>query len=161
VSLVEVVSLTNFESAATQFSLTISDSTWAVCSKESMPQQWKQFCWWFISRQRLSSPWLFMTQQGMSAVMNLCVTHGRTFIANFLVNTGCVRCRIHVSPSEAVSLMISESAATEFSVTISNSTRVVCAVKSTRYLWKLLHWWFLSLKRLSFHWLFLSQQGLC
>ena len=33
-----------FESAATQFSLMISKSIWAVCTVKSMRRPWKQFC---------------------------------------------------------------------------------------------------------------------
>jgi hypothetical protein len=43
-----------------------------------------------------------------------------------------VHLQIHVSHVEAVSLMISESAATQFSFTISESTMAVCADEPMR-----------------------------
>jgi hypothetical protein len=39
--------------------------------------------------------------------------------------------------------------------------RAVSADKSMHKLWNQFQWWFMSLQRLSFPWLFLSQQGLC
>jgi hypothetical protein len=47
-----------------------------------------------------------------------------------------VRRRIHMLYVETVSLMISESAATKFSVMISKLTATMCPDKSTRQLWK-------------------------
>jgi hypothetical protein len=49
-----------------------------------------------------------------------------------------VHWRIHASPVEAVSLTISE------------STGVVCDGESMPHLWKQFRWWFLSLQQLSF-----------
>ena len=56
------------------------------------------------------------------------------FVNSFRVNTGCVGRRIHVSPLEAVSVMISEQAANQFSLTLSVSTGAVCAEESMRQL---------------------------
>ena len=67
---------------------------------------------------------------------------------------------IHLSPVEAVSLMISESAAAQFFLTISESKGVVCSHESRRHLWKMFCWRFPSRHRLSFHSHFLSQKGL-
>ena len=47
-----------------------------------------------------------------------------------------MRCRLLVSAVEAVSLIISDSAESQFSLMISEPTGVVCAVESTRQLWK-------------------------
>jgi hypothetical protein len=58
----EAVSVMISESTASPFSLTICESTWAVCDDESMRQLWNQFRWWFLSRLRLSFPWLFLSQ---------------------------------------------------------------------------------------------------
>jgi hypothetical protein len=77
-------------------------------------------------------------------VSNPFVTRGRSFVEvfwfrsdavfeyDFLSHEGCRRRRIYVSPVEAVLLMISESAATEFSVVIFEPTRAVGAVESSR-----------------------------
>ena len=62
----------------------------------------------------------------------------------------CVRRQIQASTREAVSVMISKSVATQFSMKISESTSVVWADESTSYLWKQFHWRFLSSQRLSF-----------
>jgi hypothetical protein len=133
---------------------------------------WKQFPWWFLSRQWFTFPWLFLSREGLWALRN------------------------HASALELVSVMISESAATQFSLTIcdstgancadesmchlwkqfwwwfwggsdsvfldySKSTWVVCAVESMHHLLKQFPWWFLSRQRLSFRWLFQSQKRLC
>ena len=47
-----------------------------------------------------------------------------------------MRGRIQASIGEAVSLMVSESAATQFSLTILESTGTLCADESMRQLWK-------------------------
>jgi hypothetical protein len=89
-------------------SLTICESTGAVCGDESMPHLWKQFRWWFLSLQQLSFRWLFLSQQGHCALTNPSVTCRSDFVNDFW------------------------DLATQFSLTISESTRVVCADKSTR-----------------------------
>jgi hypothetical protein len=55
-SLVEAFSLTIFERATTQFSLTLSESTGAVCADEPIHHPWKQFRGLFQIGQRLSFP---------------------------------------------------------------------------------------------------------
>ena len=159
-----------------------------------MRQLWKQFRWWFLSRQRNSFPWLFLSQQGLCALTNPCVSSGNSFgddflVGNetvfldyFLVNRGYVLWRIHASALEIVSVMNSVSvetqvsltilestvsrmitvpAATKFSLSISESTGVVCDDESICHLWKQFRWWFLSRQLLRFPWLFVSQHGLC
>jgi hypothetical protein len=135
-SLLEGVSVTISESAATQFSLTISDSVWAVGVDEStrhlwmvfrwwfLSPLWNQFRWWFQRRQWLNLHWLFLSQQGLGALMNPRVTFGSCFVHDFrvrtdsvfvdffFVNRACERFRIHASPLEGVSVMLSESAPT-------------------------------------------------
>jgi hypothetical protein len=140
-SALEPVSGMIYESAVTQFSLTISKLTGSVCAGESIRHLWKQFGWLFLRRQQLSLHWLFLSQQGLCALMNKCVTYGSSFINHFLVgndsvfldcfwvNRGCGRCRIHASALQAVSVMISKSAATQLSLTISECTGV-CALTS-------------------------------
>jgi len=110
-SALEIVSVMNTKSAATRFSLTISDSIGAKCANESMSHMWKQFRWLF---------WV-----GSDSV----------FLDNFWANKGCVRWRIHVSALEAISVMIFKSATTQFFSTISDSTGAVCADKSMHHLW--------------------------
>jgi hypothetical protein len=123
--------------AGTHFSLAISEATATLCPNESTRQTWKHCLWWFLSRQLLSFRWCFPSQQG------------------------CVRERIKASDSEAVSLMVYESAGTLFSLAILESTWTLWDDESTRQLSKQCRWWFLSPSLLSFHWRFSSQQGLC
>jgi hypothetical protein len=70
-------------------SLTFSVSTGAASASKSTRHLWNVFPWWFPRRHRLR------------------------------VLRGCERFRIHVSPLEVVSLMISHSAAMIFSLNIS------------------------------------------
>jgi len=112
-----------------------------------------------------------MCQQGQCALTNPCVSSGNIFCDDlwegrhsvfldcFWVNRGCVHWRIHASVLETVSVTISESAATPFSLTVSVSTGVVCNEESLRQLWKQFQWRFLRGHWLSFPWLFMSQQG--
>jgi len=163
----------NSEAVATQFSFIVSESTGMVCADESMRQLWTQFQCWILSRQRLGFPWVFQTQQGLCALTNPCVTYGSSFgyhfwvssdslfVNYFWVNRGCERWRIHASALEPVSVMISESAVSQFSLIISKSTGSMCAGESIRHLWKQFRWLFLRRRQLSLHWLFLSQQGQC
>ena len=58
------------------------------------------------------------------------------FADDFQVNKDCVRGRIQASAVEAVSLMLSELAATHFSLVISESTGTVCADKTKHQLGK-------------------------
>ena len=62
---------------------------------------------------------IFFIPNGLFALSNTCVTRGSSFVDDLRVRRCCLRCRIHASPVEAVSLMISDSAATEFSLKIS------------------------------------------
>jgi hypothetical protein len=141
---VEALSLMISESIVTQFSVMIFDPAGFVCTVEFMCQQWKQFRWWFLSRQWLSFRWWFLSPHELFALSNPCVTCGSSFVDDFWdgndlvfvddfwVHRGCLRCRIHVSPVEAVSLRISE------------GTWDFCVVESMRHLWKQFRWWFLS-----------------
>jgi len=74
VSSLETVSEVISEWSATQFSLTFSESTGAVCTEDSMRHRWKQFRRLFLSGQRLSFPSLFMSQQGLCGLTNPFVT---------------------------------------------------------------------------------------
>jgi len=73
------------------------------------------------------------------AVSNLYVTRGSTFVDDFCGHMGCLLCLIHASHVEAVSLTISDSAATQFLLMISEPTGALCAVKSKRHSWKQFH----------------------
>jgi len=93
-------------------SLMISEATRAVCAVESMHHQWKQFrC-------------IFLRPQGLFPLSNPCVTRGSSFDGDFGGRRGCLRCRIHASLVEAVSVVISEAGG------------AVCAVESMRHQWK-------------------------
>jgi len=118
-------------------SLSISESTGALRANESSPHLSKTFRWWFS------------------------VDIDSVFLDYFLVDRGYMHWRIHTSPVEAISVMICESAATQFTLTISDSTGALCTDESKRHLWKRFRWWFLSRHWLSFPWLFLSQQAVC
>ena len=48
------------KAAATKFSMTISESTGAMCAEQSTYHLWKRFRWWFMSWQWLSSRCLFL-----------------------------------------------------------------------------------------------------
>jgi len=128
----EAVSLRISKSTTTQFSLIISESTGAVGAVKSMRHHWKQFRWWFLS------------QQGLIAVSNPCVTRGSSFVDYFWSHLGFLRCRIHASSVAAVLLKISQTAATLFSMIISESRGAVCAIESMRHPWQQFRWWFLS-----------------
>ena len=159
-------------SAPTQFSLTFSKSTGAASTSESTHHLWKVFRWLFLSQQRLTFRWLFVSQQGLWALTNPRVTFGISFVDDFedgsgsifidfsYVNRGWACWRIHASPLEVVSLTIPQSASTQFSWTFSEWTGAASTFDSTPYLWKVFRWWFLSRQRLTFRWLFVSQQGL-
>jgi hypothetical protein len=136
-------------------------------------QHCKQFCWWFLNRYRLRFPILFLSQPGHRALMYPCVSCGSCFGDDFwvpsnsvfldylLVNRGWVCWRIQASALQAVSVMIFESAATQFFMNISYSIGIVCAKESMCQLWKQFRWWFISRQWLRFPWLYLNQPGLC
>jgi hypothetical protein len=75
-------------------SLMSYESLGAVCAVESMYHPWNQFSRWFL---RL---------EGLFTLSNSCVTCGSSFVDDFWGHRGCLRCRIHASRVEAVSLMI-------------------------------------------------------
>jgi len=56
VSSLEIVSGAISDWAATQLSLTVSESTGVVCAEDSMRHLWKQFRRLFLSGQQLSFP---------------------------------------------------------------------------------------------------------
>jgi hypothetical protein len=67
---------------------------------------------------------VFFIPNGLFALSNTCVTRGSSFVDDLRVRRCCLRCRIHASPVEAVSLMISE------------SLGAVCALESKPHPWK-------------------------
>jgi hypothetical protein len=67
------------------------------------------------------------------ALSNPYVTLGSTFVDDFCGHMGSLLCLIHASPVEAVSLMICDSAATQFLLMISKPTWAFCAVESMRH----------------------------
>ena len=131
------VSVMIFDVAATQFSLTIFESIGAVCAEESMRHLWKQFRGLFLSRQRLSFPWLFLSQQGLCGLTNPFVTYESRFGGYFWVGTDSVFLD---------SFLVSGA---------------VCADESMDQLLKHFRWRFLIGRQLSFPWVFLCQQGQC
>jgi len=79
---------------------------------------WKMFHWWFLSLQRLSFRWLFLNPQRLCAPRNPLFT------------------------CESSLLTISESSATQISLSISEWTRALCANEFKSYLLKRLRWYF-------------------
>ena len=155
-----------------QFSLTVPKSTGAGRAEESTCHLWNLFRWRFPSCHGLSFCCLFLSQQGLRALPNPRVSFGwflgddlwvgteLVFVDYFWVKRGCWRWEIHVSPLESVSLMISETVVTQFSITVSKSPGAGNPDESARHLLNLFRWWFPSRHRLSFCCFFLSQQGL-
>jgi len=92
-----------------------------------------------------------LSQQGLFAQTKQSVSWGSSFGDNFRVGSDsvfsddfrvkrdCVRGRIQAIAKEAVWLMVFESAATRFSLAISESTGTLCADESTQQLWKQCH----------------------
>jgi DNA-directed RNA polymerase subunit N (RpoN/RPB10) len=70
----------------------------------------------------------------------------KSFVDDFWVLRGCLCRRIFASHVEAVSLMISETTATHFSLMISEPTWALCAVEFMRHPWKQFRWWCLRPK---------------
>jgi hypothetical protein len=136
-SSVKAVSGAIYEWVATQFSLTVYESTWTVWDDESFVTCESSFGGYF---------W---------------VVSDSVFLDCSWVNRGCVGWRIHSSRVKAVPGAISEWSATQFSLMFSESTGAVGVEDSLCHLWKQFHWRFPSGQRLSFPWLFMSQQGLC
>jgi len=120
------------EWATTKFCLTVYESKGAVWADESIRHLWKQFQGRFLRGQRRSFSWLLMSQRG------------------------CVGWRIHTSPVNGVSGAIFDSAASQFSLTVYESTG---ADESIRHVWKEFRGLLLSGQRLSFPRLFLSHHG--
>jgi hypothetical protein len=83
VSSLETISLMISEWSATQFSLTFSESTGAVCTEDSLCHRKKQFRGLFLNGRRLRFPLLFMSQQGLCALTNPLVTSGNIFGDDF------------------------------------------------------------------------------
>jgi hypothetical protein len=79
-STVEAVSLMVSESAATQLSVMISESTGTVCANESRIQLVRQSRWCFLSHQQLIFCLQFWSQQGLCALMNPRVSCGSSVV---------------------------------------------------------------------------------
>jgi hypothetical protein len=160
------------EWSATQFSLTVYESTGAMCADESTGHLCKHFRWWFLRGQRLCFSLLFLSQQVLWALRipsvisvknfrdDFWVVSYSVFLDIFWVNMCCARWGFLLSSLETVSMTISKWSATQFSLTFSESTGAVRAEDSFCHLCKQFSWWFLSGHRLSFPWHFLSPQVL-
>jgi len=96
--------------AASQFSLTVFESTGALVAYEFIRHMWKEFRRLLLLGQRLGFTRMFMSHQGLS------------------------RCRIHSPLVKAVSGVIFEWAASQFSLIIYESTGAVSADESIRHL---------------------------
>jgi len=137
VSSLETVSVMISKLAATQFSLTLYESTGDVRADESIRHLWKEFRGPFMSAQRLSFPWCFLSQQVLCALRIPGVISGCNFRGYFWVGDDSVFID---------SLWVN---------------RAVRADESIRHMWKQFRGLFLTGRRLSFPWLFMSTQGLC
>jgi hypothetical protein len=87
VSSLETISLMISEWSATQFSLTFSESTGAVCTEDSLCHRRKQFRGLFLTGRRLRFPLLFMSQQGLCGLTNPFITSESTFEGFLCVDT--------------------------------------------------------------------------
>jgi hypothetical protein len=97
---------------------------------------------------RLSFLRLFMSQQGLCGLTNPFITCENSFRSCFCegaasvfgdclqVKRGCAGTRIHSSPVQGVSGAICEWAASQFSLTVYESTGAVGADESIRHMWK-------------------------
>jgi hypothetical protein len=112
------IAIDGFWVVATKFSLAIFESLGTLCAEESTRQLWTQCCWWCLTRQLLSFWWWF------------------------LINQDCMRGQIQSSPVVAVSLIISQSAESQFSVTITEWTGTVGTDETKRQLGKQFRWRF-------------------
>jgi len=77
--------------------------------------------------------------EGLFALSNPRVTSGISFVEDFRGRRGYLRYRIHASPVEALSLMIFESPATQFSLMISKPTwlftlSIACVTRSSSFI---------------------------
>jgi len=134
---VKAVSGAISELATSQFSLTVYESIGAVWADESIHHLWKQFQGPLLRGQLLNFSWLLMSQKGLFGLMNPFATCESSFG------------------------VISEWAASQFFFSVYESTWVVWADESIHHLWKQFQVSFFRGKRLSFSWLFMSQNGLC
>jgi hypothetical protein len=73
----------SFETAANQFSVTISDSTGAVIADQSTRHLWNRFRSRFRKREWLSFHSQFLSQQGLGALTNPNVTFETCFVDDF------------------------------------------------------------------------------
>jgi len=133
---VKAVSGAISEWAASQFSLTVYESTGAVWEDESIRHLWKEFRGPFFTRQRVSFPWLLISQQGLWGLTNPFVTCENSFEGYFWVGSNSVFLDCLWVP------------------------RAVWADESIRHLCKEFRGLLLTGHRVSFLWLFLSQQRL-
>jgi len=162
-----------FESAATQFSMSISESTRTLCADQSRRQLWRQSRSLFLRRPLQCFRWRLPSQQGLYAGTNpdfsgvgslvdfFWVVRYSVFGDDYRVYRDCVRKQNQVSVREAVSVMIFELVETQFSVMISESTGTVCTDEPRLQLYRQSRWLFLSRPLLCYRWRWPSQQGLC
>jgi hypothetical protein len=154
--------------APTQFLVTVYESKGAVWAHESIRPLCKEFRGLYLNGQRVSFPSLFMSQKGLWGLTNSFVTCEKRFEGCFWVGSnlvfldclwvtrGCLGSRIHWPPVKAVSGAISEWEASQFSLTVYESTGAVGADESIRHMWKEFWGLLLSGQRLSFPRLFMS-----
>jgi len=121
--------------AASQFSLTLYEPTEVVWADESIHHLWKQSQGRFLRGQRLSFSWLFMSQKGLCGLTNPFASCESSF--GGYIWMGC----------EAVFLDCLW------------VKRGCLGDESICHLWKQFQGLYLNGQRISFPWLFLSQQG--
>jgi len=154
-SALEADSLIISQSSATQYSVTITESTGSVRTYESKHQLGENFQWRFQTREQLSFRCWFLSQLGLYTLTNpgvscegslgddLWVFSNSVFGDDYQVNRDCVRRQNRASAGEPVSVTISEPRATQFLVAIFELSKTVCADESRRHLGKQCCWWFL------------------
>jgi hypothetical protein len=140
---------------------------------ESIRHLRKEFRGLFLNGQRLSFPGLFMSQQGLCWLTNLFVTWESSFGGYFWVGSdsvfldclwvhrGCVGNKSIRHLRKQFRWIFCDWEATQVSLSAYESTGAVWPDESIHHLWKQFQGLSLSWQRLSFPWLFMSQQGLC
>jgi hypothetical protein len=151
--------------------MTINESTGTVCTDDARPHLCRQSSWLFLRHPLLCFRWPLPSQEGLCAKMKPSLSWGSSFGddfrvgsesvfgVDFRVNWDCVRWPIQASAIKEVSLIMSESSATQFSVMITETTGTVCADETKCQLGKQFQWQFSSRQRISFRCRFPSQLG--
>jgi len=154
------------------FSFTVYESTGAMGADESIRHLWKEFQGQFLNGHRVRFLWLFMSQQRLWGLTNPFVTLWKEFRGQLLSGQRLSFPFVFICQQGLCGLtnpfITCESSfrgrfwegTTQFFMTVYESKGAVWADESIRHLWKEFRGLFLNGHRISFHWLFMSQQRL-